>query len=48
MKDSWKKIKEVLYLKSLSYILKMIKTELINKYHDNCLKVILALRKFEN
>ena len=35
MKEVWKNINKILYFQDLSYIFKIIYTELINRYHNN-------------
>ncbi len=43
--ESWKDIKQVLYYPSLPYVPKVIRSELISRYHDNRLKGHFDIKK---
>lgn len=47
LKKGWKLIKRILSYKGLSYILKIVKTELISRYHNNLLVGYFRINKIQ-
>lgn len=48
LKKVWKKSNKILYYSNLFYIFKIIKIELINKYHNNLLANYFKIKKYKN